>query len=162
MEGIKLLKTRRSIRKFKNKKVKKDKLEKIVETARYAPTANNVQPWQFVVVTDEEKIKVLEDIIDQDKNFPALIAVFAKDVKHHLKDGANVTTYLLLTARQLGLGTCWIGSYKKPYSSEVKELLDVPEKYKLISMVTIGYPDESPQPNKKDLDELIYWESFKG
>lgn len=160
MEGIKLLKSRRSVRDFKEQKVEKEKLEKIVETARYAPTANNVQPWQFVIVTDEDKIERLENYIDQDKKFPACIAVFAKDVKHHLEDGANTTTYILLAAKELGLGTCWIGSYGKPYSSAVKELLNVPENYKLISMVTVGYPDENPHPDKKELDDVINWENF--
>jgi len=160
LEGIKLLKTRRSIREFTDKKIEKDKLEKIVETARYAPTANNVQPWQFVVVTDEDKIKKLEDYIDQGKEFPACIAVFTEDVKHHLEDGSNATTYIMLAAKELGLGTCWIGSYGKPYTSDVKKLLNVPEKYKLVSMVTIGYPAENPHPDKKELDAVISWEEF--
>lgn len=160
MEGIKLLKTRRSIREFKDQAVEKDKLEKMVETARYAPTANNVQPWQFVVVTEDDKITTLENYIDQGKEFPACIAVFAEDTDHHLEDGSNATTYLMLAARELGLGTCWIGSYGKPYTSDVKELLNVPENYKLISMVTVGYPDENPHPDKKELDEVINWEEF--
>lgn len=160
MEGIKLLKSRRSIRELKDQEVEKDKLEKIVETARYAPTANNVQPWQFVVITEDEKIKRLEELTDQDKKFPAAIAVFSEDVKHHLEDGSNATTYILLAAKELGLGTCWIGSYGKPYTSEVKEMLDVPQDYKLISIVTVGYPDENPQPNKKELDEVIHWEKY--
>ena len=161
MEGIKLLKSRRSIREFKEQKVEKEKLEKIVETARYAPTANNVQPWQFIIVTDENKIETLEKYIGQGKEFPACIAVFTKDVKHHLEDGSNATTYILLAAEELKLGTCWIGSYGKPYSSEIKELLNVPENYKLISMVTVGYPDENPHPDKKELDDVINWENFK-
>lgn len=160
MEGIKLLKTRRSIREFKDQAVEKDKLEKMVETARYAPTANNVQPWQFVVVTEDDKITTLENYIDQGKEFPACIAVFAEDTDHHLEDGSNATTYLMLAARELGLGTCWIGSYGKPYTSDVKELLNVPENYRLISMVTVGYPDENPHPDKKELDEVINWEEF--
>ncbi|MDZ7672238.1 MAG: nitroreductase family protein [Halanaerobiales bacterium] len=160
MEGIKLLKSRRSIRELKDQEVEKDKLEKVVETARYAPTANNVQPWQFVVVTEDDKIKRLEELTDQDKKFPAAIAVFSEDVKHHLEDGSNVTTYILLAAKELGLGTCWIGSYGKPYTSEVKDMLDVPQEYKLISIVTVGYPDENPHPNKKELDEVIHWEKY--
>ncbi|MGM0445026.1 MAG: nitroreductase family protein [Bacillota bacterium] len=160
MEGIKLLKSRRSIRELKDQEIEKDKLEKIVETARYAPTANNVQPWQFVVVTEDDKIKRLEELTDQDKKFPAAIVVLSEDVKHHLEDGSNVTTYILLAAKELGLGTCWIGSYGKPYTSEVKEMLDVPQEYKLISIVTVGYPDENPHPNKKELDEVIHWEKY--
>jgi nitroreductase len=160
LEGIKLLKTRRSIREFKDQAVEKDKLEKMVETARYAPTANNVQPWQFVVVTEDDKITTLENYIDQGKEFPACIAVFAEDADHHLEDGSNATTYLMLAARELGLGTCWIGSYGKPYTSDVKDLLNVPKNYKLISMVTVGYPDENPHPDKKELDEVINWEEF--
>ncbi|MFO7815078.1 MAG: nitroreductase family protein [Halanaerobiales bacterium] len=160
MKGIKLLKTRRAIREFEEKDVEKDKLEKIVETARYAPTANNVQPWQFVVVTDNDKIETLENYIDQGKKFPASIAVFSEDVKHHLEDGSNVSTYIMLAAKELGLGTCWIGSYAKPYAPHVKELLGVPEHYKLISIITVGYPDENPQPDKKELDEVIHWENF--
>ncbi|MCF8008723.1 MAG: nitroreductase family protein [Halanaerobiales bacterium] len=160
METIKLLKTRRSIRKFEQKKVEKDKLEKIVETARYAPTANNVQPWHLVVITEENKIQKLEEYIDQDKKFPACIAVFSDDVDHHLEDGSNVSTYILLTAKELGLGSCWIGSYGKPYTSKVGKLLDMPEKYKLISIITVGYPAENPHPEKKELDEVIHWETY--
>jgi len=160
LEGIKLLKSRRSIRELKDQEVEKDKLEKIVETARYAPTANNVQPWHFVVVTENDKIKRLEELTEQDKKFPAAIAVFSEDVKHHLEDGSNATTYILLAAKELGLGTCWIGSYGKPYTSEVKTMLDIPKDYKLISIVTVGYPDENPHPNKKELDDVIHWENY--
>ena len=162
MKGIKLLKSRRAIREFKEQEVEKDKLEKIVETARYAPTANNVQPWQFVVVTENDKIETLEEYIDQGKEFPACIAVFSEDVNHHLEDGSNVSTYIMLAAKELGLGTCWIGSYTegKPHASKVRELLGVPEQYKLISIITVGYPDENPQPDKKELDEVIHWETF--
>lgn len=160
MEAIKLLKTRRSIREFDQKKVEKDKLEKIIETARYAPTANNVQPWHLVVVTEENKIQKLEEYIDQDKEFPACIAVYSDNVDHHLEDGSNVSTYILLAAKELGLGSCWIGSYGKPYTPKVSKLLDVPEKYKLISLITVGYPAENPKPEKKELDEVIHWETY--
>lgn len=160
MNGIKLLKTRRSIRKFTDQNIEMNKLEKMIETARYAPTTNNIQPWELIVVTDNDKLKTLEKYIDQDKKFPACVVVCSQNVKHHLEDGSNVSTYITLAARELGLGTCWIGSYNKPYLPKVKKLLKVPQKYKIISIITVGYPDENPQPNKKELAEVIHWEQF--
>lgn len=160
MEAIEILKTRRSIREFTDRPVEKEKLEKMVDIARYAPTANNVQPWDFVAITEEEKIKKLEEWTDQGKVFPACIVVFVDDVKHQEKDAACASTYLLLAAKALGLGTCWINGYGKEYEEDVKKLLKAPDRKKLFSIITVGYPAEDPAPEKKSLDEILHWESF--
>ncbi len=160
MNLINLLKERRSIRKFTDKKVDKSSLEKMVEVARYAPTANNVQPWDFIVVTDKNKLNKITNLIDQGKDFPACIVVFTDKVKHALEDGANASTYLLLAAKALGLGTCWIAGYNKPFANELKSTLAVPEDKILISIISIGHPNENPKPEKKELETTIHWENY--
>jgi len=163
---LKLLKIRRSIRGFQNKDIPQEQLEKIVDTARFAPSARNVQPWEFVVVTDKNKIAELANL-GQNAGFmaqaPACIAVFCADTRYFLEDGSAATCNILLSATALGIGSCWIAGDKKPYCLQVNALLNAPSGMKLISLIALGYPQEENTfkiAEKRALQELLHWEKF--
>lgn len=163
MEALKVLKERRSIRKYQKKEVPKNIIEDIIDCARFAPTAINIQPWEFIVITDKEMREKIADITDYGKfikEAPVCVAVFCKDTKYYLEDGSAATTYILLAAKAYGLGSCWVAGDKKLYAEKIREILGVPSGYKLISLISIGYSDEEPKPNKRELKEVLHWEKW--
>ncbi|PIQ90999.1 MAG: nitroreductase family protein [Candidatus Omnitrophica bacterium CG11_big_fil_rev_8_21_14_0_20_41_12] len=163
---LKFLKERRSVRAFQDKNIPKEQLQEIVDVARFAPTARNVQPWEFVVVTDKEKIAQLSDLGQNAKPLAgaaACIVVFCADSNYFLEDGSAATCNILLAATALGIGSCWIAGDKKPYCQQVNALLAAPANMKLISMIALGYPQEENAfkiTPKRELKELLHWEKF--
>jgi nitroreductase len=165
MDALEVLRARRSVRRFQPQAVEREKIEAIVDCARLAPSANNLQPWEFVVVTDQRKREDIAKLTDYGKfirEAPVLLAVFCKDTKYYLEDGCAATENILLAAWALGLGSCWVAGDKKPYAEEVRRLLGVPEGYRLVSLVAIGYPVDVPKGHifKRDLREVLHWEKF--
>lgn len=163
---LKLLRARRSVRKFQDKSIAKDQLEEIIDTARFAPTARNVQPWEFVVLTDKDKLKELAELGENAyflAQAAACIAVFCADSRYYLEDGCAATCSILLAATALGIGSCWVAGDKKPYCPQVNALLNAPAGMKLVSLIALGYPQEKSafnEPTKRQLKELIHWERF--
>ncbi|MDP2924729.1 MAG: nitroreductase family protein [Candidatus Omnitrophota bacterium] len=163
---LKFLKIRRSIRAFGNKDVSVDQLEKIVDAARFAPTARNVQPWEFVVVTDKVKLSQLAALAENGRfmaQAAACIAVYSIDTKYFLEDGSAATCNILLAATALGIGSCWVAGDKKPYCQQVNNLLNAPLGMKLVSMIALGYPLEKnvfKAMDKRELSGLLHWEKF--
>lgn len=164
METIEVIKTRRSIRNFINKPISKEHIEEIIDSARLAPTANNVQPWEFVVVTNEQTRKKLAQITDYGyfiADSPVCIVVFCKSTKYYLEDGCAAIENILLSAWTLGIGSCWVAGDKKSYAEDINKLLSVPITYKLIGLIALGYPaKQSYSISKRSLEEVIHWEKF--
>ncbi|NSW75378.1 MAG: nitroreductase family protein [Candidatus Atribacteria bacterium] len=166
MDALEVLKTRRSVRRFRNLPVEKEKIEEIIDCARLAPSAINIQPWEFIVVTEEKKREEVARLTDYGKfirEAPVLIAVFCKDTKYYLEDGCAATENILLAAWALGLGSCWVAGDKKPYAESVRKVLQVPEGYRLVSLVALGYPEMVPATGaalKRNLHEVLHWEKF--
>ena len=164
METIEAIRTRRSIRKFEKQEVSHELLEQLVDCGRLAPTANNIQPWEFVVVTDESVKNRIAAATDHGKfiaDAQAVIAVFCKDTKYYLEDGCAATENILLAAADLDLGACWVAGDKKPYAAEVSELLNAPRNLKLVSLISLGWPKhKTGQTKARSLSELIHWEKF--
>ncbi|MFH1311769.1 MAG: nitroreductase family protein [Candidatus Eisenbacteria bacterium] len=164
MDAIDALKGRRSIRSYEDKPVPREMLEEIIDTARLAPTANNLQPWEFIVVTEHDMRAKVADLTDYGKFIAqsgACVVVFAKDVKRYIEDGSAATENILVAAHALGLGACWVAGYKKVYAEPVRELLGVPAGYKLVALVAVGYPAEKAEPHgKRPLTEVLHWEKF--
>ncbi len=160
MQAEELLTERRSVREYTDESISQETLEKIVDKARFAPTGNNVQPWEMVAVTDQEKLDKIAELNDQPPGFKACIAVFVREEGLYVKDAASLTTYLTLSAKTEGLGSCWVGAYEKDFADEIKEMLDVPEDLKLFSFVTLGYPAEEPSVDKRGLDDVLSWETY--
>lgn len=157
---------RRSIRAYADKPISEDVFEKIIDAARFAPTARNVQPWEFIIVTDPDLLQKLAGIADYGKfiaQAAACIAVYCMDTKYYLEDGCAATQNILLAATALGVGSCWVAGDKKPYCAEISALLGVPPSYKLVSLISLGYPkskDELKAVRKRPVDEMVHWEKF--
>jgi nitroreductase len=128
-----------------------------------APTANNVQPWEFVVVTDPELLRRIAVITEYGKfiaDAPVCVVVLSRDTKYYLEDGSAATENILLAARAHGLGSCWVAGDKKPYVTEICRLVAAPRGYKLVSLIPIGYPAESPEKSKRPLSDVLHWEKY--
>ncbi|MCX5757051.1 MAG: nitroreductase family protein [Candidatus Hydrogenedentes bacterium] len=163
MDALEMLKTRRSIRAYAPTPISKEIVEDIVDCGRLAATARNEQPCEFVAVTDAAMRAALADLAPNGPfitDAPVCIVVLSRDATYFLEDGSAATQNLLLAARAHGLGSCWVAGDKKPYASRVLQLLNAPEGYKLISMVTIGHSTAQPKPAKRNLAEVLHWERF--
>jgi nitroreductase len=164
LEAIEALKGRRSVRVYEDRPVPKEVIEEIIDTARLAPSANNIQPWEFVVVTDSAARKKIADLTDYGKFIAqsgACVAVFCKDVKHYLEDGSAATENILVAAHALGLGTCWVAGYKKAHAEPIRKLLGVPDGHKMVSVISLGYQMETPEPHgKRRLSDVLHWEKY--
>ena len=166
MDNLELLKNRRSVRAFSSQEISRQTLEMIIDAARFAPTARNVQPWQFIIIQNKQTLSKLSIIAENGRflnQAAACIAVFCQDTKYYLEDGCATTCNILLAATALGIASCWIAGDRKPYCAEVTGLLKVPSGFKLISLVALGYPlDQNVfRPAEKIAGEkLIHWEKF--
>ncbi|MCS7228278.1 MAG: nitroreductase family protein [Endomicrobia bacterium] len=163
MDGLVMLKTRRSIRKYVADPIPDDIINEIVDCGRLAPSANNKQPWLFVVVKNNKLKNTIAEITDYGKFIKdayCCIAIFCEETKYYLEDGCAATENILLAAWYFGIGSCWIAGDKKKYAEEVKKILDVPDSYKLVSIVALGYPEKTEiektkNINKKKLSEIM-------
>lgn len=159
-----VVKKRASVREYTDKKIDKKDLEKIIDAARLAPTARKEEPWEFVVITNRKSLERLAGIVDHGKflkSAAAGIIVLARDTKYYLEDGSAATQNILLAATALGIGSCWIAGDKKPYASEICRYLEVPGGYKLVSLVSLGYPKDGFQPlGKRPLTQVLHSEKF--
>ncbi|WP_281742554.1 nitroreductase family protein [Tepidanaerobacter syntrophicus] len=163
-EAIRVIKERRSVREYLPKPIPKEILEDIVDCGRLAPSANNIQPWLFVVTTEKpikEKIASLATYGKFIANAGACISVFCrKDAYHAIEDGCAATENILLAAKAYDIASCWVAGYNRPYSEAIRELLNVPEDYMLISLLSLGYSDKVVTRNKKPLKEVMRWEKY--
>uniref|UniRef100_A0A7J3KFZ9 Nitroreductase family protein n=1 Tax=Staphylothermus marinus TaxID=2280 RepID=A0A7J3KFZ9_STAMA len=162
---IEFLKTRRSIRRFKQEKPPIELVLKAIDTARYAPSARNSQPWRFIIIDERSLIEKLAKIHHGAKpleNAPLAIAVVChmdESPVSYMVDCANATTYLLLALHALGLGAVWIQTLRN--IDEIKKLLNIPDNAIPIALVAIGYPDEAPvAKQRKPLEEIVYLNNY--
>ena len=168
MDVIEAIRHRRSIRKYKSDPVEEDKLNKILEAGRWAPSASNKQAWHFIVVRDDAMRKKLADVHTYGRfmaESPVVIVVLGDTTRHeryHLADPHNAVQNMLLAAYSLGLATCWMGVRDTPFESAFRDLLEVPEKFRIICSVSLGYPDMERDSSRLSLDEIVSWEKYGG
>ena len=164
MDTLTALKTRRSVRAYRPDAVPEDVVEDIVDCGRLAASARNVQPWEFVVVTEAGTRRQLADLIETGRflaDAPVCLAVFCRDTKYYLEDGCAAIQNMLVAAHAHGLGSCWVAGDKKPYAVTVAQRLGVPPTHKLIGLVAVGRAVESPvMPPKRPLREVLHRERF--
>lgn len=166
MDALELLKTRRSIRKYKSKPVEDEKIQKCLEAARWAPSASNKQPWEFLIVRDDEKRQKLGEMHPYAtfvKESPVVFIPLTNPKiheKYHQSDTALATMQFMIEAHALGLGTCWAGVIESKIEQKVKKLLKIPDHLHVLALVAVGYPDESPSKTRKSLDELVHYEKY--
>ena len=171
--AIENIMTRTSIRIYKDQPVELEKIDIMLKAAMAAPTAVNLQPWHFIVITDKKTIGLLSG--RQPTNAPLLIAVCGDTDKTTMPDGQGklpdfwiqdvsaATENLLLAAHALGLGAVWTGVYPiMERTAEVANVLNCPTNIVPLAVVRIGYPDEAPEPKNKFKEENISYEKFGG
>jgi nitroreductase len=160
MDAITCLKTRRSVRVFRDAPVDRPVVEDIVDCARLSASANNAQPWTFVAIDDPKMRRRIADMTEWGKfmaQAPVCIAVLCRRTRYYLEDGSAATQNLLNAARAHGLGSCWVAGDKKPYAEAIAALLGAPEDVLLVSLVALGEPAEEPAPPKKCLTDVLRW-----
>ena len=165
MDVMEAIRDRRSVRRYESKLIPEDKLQQILEAGRWAPSASNRQPWKFVVVRDQRvknelaRVAVYGGFLSE---APVGIAVVIdpRGSTHPVEDGAAATQNMLLAAHALGLGTCWIGSYGSGYEERAKEVLGIPHDRRLLSLISVGYPAESPRSTRMDIDRIVYYDRY--
>ena len=163
MDALVALKTRRSVRSYTSEPIAKDVLEDIVDCARQAATAINIQPWEFVVVTDKAKLKEIAAATDHGTfiaDAAACVVVLSKDTKYYLEDCSAATQNVLVAARAHGLGSCWVAGDKKSYADAVPKMLSCPAELKLVSLIPLGHSGDSPDKAKRPLSDVLHWETF--
>jgi nitroreductase len=171
VELMEIIEKRRSVRAYKTQEISDEKLSKVLEAARLAPSASNRQPWKFVVVRDPAKRGELAKA-SRGQSFvgeaPIVIAgvaleperVMSCGVPAYAVDLAIALEHIALAAQDEGLGTCWIGAFSQ---EEVKKILGVPDQYKVVALMPIGYPEDAPGPKtRKPLDDIVCYERFSG
>lgn len=171
MDFLELAKKRYSARKYDTKKVEEEKLLRILEAGRMAPTAVNFQPQRLIVVQKEEGMNKLKKCSANTFGAPLVIIVCAdhdatwkrrqdnKDVFDI--DASIVTTYMMLQATELGLGSVWVCSFDP---SLVKKEFNLPDSVEAINILVIGYAaDETvtnQSKNRKPLSETVHYETY--
>jgi nitroreductase len=165
MDFTTVIKMRRSIRRYQDNPIPNNIIDTILECAMLAPTAINIQPWRIGCVTDKKLLSSLADMMDHGKfvkDAEACFAVFCdKTEKYYLEDGCAATMNIIYAAAGKGISTCWIAGDKKPYADQVRKLLNVPENFTLVSLVSAGYAAEQPKPAKKSVTEVTFKNKYQ-
>jgi len=171
---LSLIKKRRSIRKFKSKKVEQEKIEKIIQAALLSPSSHARYPRQLIVVDDKKLLFQLSSSKTYGSTFlsnaPLGIVVTAdRNLSDAwIEDTSIASTFIMLTAQWLGLGSCWIQITKRMHSETktseeyIREILNVPENIRVLSIIALGYPDEENMPKSKNRlkYESVFYNSF--
>jgi nitroreductase len=165
MSLLDLILTRRSIRKYEDKDIPEEILQQILESGRQAPSAVNRQPIHFVIVNDHDLLKNLcDNLITRFVKYAPLAIVGCADVKSLLTgkwavvDATIAMQNMVIAALTFGIGSCWIGACNE---KKVKELLKIPDKWKVVALLTFGYPAEQPkQKKKKPYEEMFSFNIF--
>ena len=171
MDVKKAIEERRSIREYEDKEISDSLISKVIDAARLAPSGNNAQPSTYYVIRDAEtKSKLKENnVFSQDFVYtaPAIIVcctnptIYTKHVIERdspdniraIRDISIASSFLVLRATELGLGTCYVGWLKE---DKIKEILGIPEHNILPYVITMGYPAEKPKPRpRKDIHEIL-------
>lgn len=168
MDFFEVVKKRYSCRHYKNQPVEEEKIDKILESARLAPSAHNAQNWKFIVVKEKNNREALAEAAGQAfiAQAPVIIVAVSLDPEHVLSSGVPAygldlgiaVEHMALAATALGLASCWIGAFDQ---NGVKKILEIPQRYKVVALLPIGYPADLPRAKiRKSLGEIVNWEKF--
>lgn len=162
MEVFETIKNRTSVRKYKSEMVGKEEIDMLIEAGRLAPTAANQQRFKLVMV-DNEDIKKSLSVACNNQTFVGtashvIAGTTDQDWKWNQVDLAIVFEHIVLEAKELGLGTCWIGAFNE---KEVKKILEIPENIKVVALLTIGVPDEIPEhTSRKNVKDIVSYNKY--
>jgi nitroreductase len=164
---IELAKTRRSIRRFEDKDITKEQLTHLIEAARSAPSAGNCQPWYFYIIKNKKiQAELKECAYGQGfiLSAPACITVCTDSKRcearygergktlYVFQDTAAAIQNILLCAKDMGLGSCWVGAFDEPKAAQI---LNLPENLRPVALIAVGYADQKFEPqNRRPLEEI--------
>ncbi|TFG06938.1 MAG: nitroreductase [Promethearchaeota archaeon] len=171
MDFYDVVKKRRSFRFYKHDMPEQDKIDRILEAARLAPTWANMQGMHYVIVQDPEKVKAIWKAIGQRKKFadaPMFIvgAISENDSgknasgeKYYPVDFGICFEHLILAATAEGLASCWIGWFNE---EKIKKILNIPEKYRVLGLTPLGYSTKpkGEVTDRKSIETTVHYESF--
>ena len=173
MDVLEAIKGRRSIRAFKSQAVSTEIVEKLIDAARWAPSAGNIQPWEFIIVRNPEiKRNLAKAALNQSfiEEAPVVIVVCADEIRssqgygvrgktlYCIQDTAAATQNIHLAAYSLGLGTCWVGAFNE---EEARKILEIPQGVRPVAIIPVGYPAEKPPArNRRPLNQIVHYEKF--
>ncbi|MCE5327277.1 MAG: nitroreductase family protein [Planctomycetaceae bacterium] len=169
MEFYDVIQRRCSVRKFQPRPVEEDKLTRILNAGRIAPSGRNRQEWKFIVVRQEDTRAALAAASEQPwlARAPVIVAVaglnpdrvMSCEVPADPVDCAIAIDHMVLAATAEGLGACWVGHFSQESCCQI---LDVPSSAKIIEMMAMGYSDQAPAAKqRKGLDEVVAYERFE-
>ncbi len=177
MTLIDIIRERKSVRKYLQEPVEREKVIACIEAARLAPSAENIQPWRFIVIDDplyrDGFCKQICGSIYKPssfiKNSPVIVVILAKyslitdflgrsiqGTNYYLLDIGISGEHLVLQAQELGIGTCWIGWFNQ---KKAKKYLKLPPQYRVVSLIAMGYPAQGATKNKPDLpvEQILFF-----
>ena len=169
MTVLETIRKRYSCRAYQEKSIEQEKLDQIFEAARLAPSAKNMQDWRFVVVTDKETKRQVAKTTNRPDVFEKAGAIIAacSNSDHVMRCGQAIgpidvsiaLEHICLQATDLGLGTCWIGSFD---TEKVRQILAIPDDIAIIELMVVGYPADSPkQPNREPIENILCYQKWK-
>ncbi len=171
MDFYDVVKNRRSYRVFKTDMPEKEKIERIIDVARLAPTWANMQGIHYVICQDSEKVKQIWEAVGQKKKFSEapmfIVGVIAESgsgtningLKYYSVDFGICFEHLILAATAEELATCWIGFFNE---EKIKKILEIPKKYRVVGLTPLGYPvkQKGEITDRKPLEKILHWEQF--
>ena len=169
MDLYQAIKKRYSCRSYNSKPIETEKLERILEAARLAPSAKNLQDWRFIIVTDEQKRKELAIAANEQMFIATAPVVFVgcSNCDYTMRGGQKISSidvaiameHIALAATAEGLATCWIGSFNL---EKVRKVLDIPKKIEVIELMPIGYPaDKETHRPREPIDNIVCYEKWQ-
>ena len=171
MDILNVIFSRRSIRKYQERKIEREMLVHLLEAAMAAPTAANAKPWEFVVVDEPDNLSALKAVLPFGQyNPPAAIVVCGNpEIANNsagklywVQDCSAAIENILIAAAGMGLGTVWIGVY--PLESRVKsvrEVMNMPENVTPLGVVYVGHPGEQKEARTQYDAHRVYWQVYE-
>lgn len=180
---LKTIKGRRSILRFEDAPIEDEKIAAILEAGRWAPSYANSQPWEFIVVKDPQVKQQLGELVQRIAiarrgrvaitgrgvgDAPVVIVVSVNpevDPNHYIEAGAVATQNIALAAHSLGLASYWAGVFnlkgaKGSPEEQIKQLLNIPKKHRVVALLPIGTPAYQEEKERKGLDEMVYYDQY--
>ena len=169
MALLDLIRKRYSCRAYQESPIEQEKLDQLFEAARLAPSAKNLQDWRFVVVTDTETKSQVAGTTNRPKVFEKAGAIIAacSNSDYIMPCGQAVgpidisiaLEHIALQATELGLGTCWIGSFE---TEKVRTILCVPDDIAIIELMAVGYPaDSAKKPSREQVEKIVCYDKWQ-
>ena len=169
MTVFEAIQKRYSCRAYQQREIEREKIDKLLEAVRLAPSAKNTQDWRFIVVTDKDIKAQIAATTNKPEVFEkaGAIIVGCSNSDYVMQCGQAIAPidvsialeHICLQATELGLGTCWIGSFK---TEKVRAIIGIPDDINIVELMAVGYPaDSAKQPNRLNMEEIICYNKWQ-